>query len=382
MLALRSVDLELTASSIEQAARRLAATSTEQQAHWSDVATLTDASSFEMGFNRLDSYVYDLSHLSSQMLDVARTVLATSDVVKTLEGYIAYLENLADRSITITVMLNYLSSIGQLLDLLCAREIDALCVALTPAPLRHLSDFTGLPSTAIHEYHLINAPPAIQVLTAANPDMQILESGDGTLVAAFGDIDTASTATTIVAGVGSSDPSSWQSNLDRARTVHTTTGSATVLWLGYQAPQSIPLAVSGQAASRAAPDLQRFQASLKARTPSQSQVVVGYSYGSTVVGHAARGGELDADAIVLVGSPGAGSGIVHASQLGTPVYSVTGHADPIGFSATDLGGIHGADPTSRSFGATVWDSGSDHSGYWEDPQFLANLETVVKSVQK
>ncbi|ARV64200.1 cutinase family protein [Corynebacterium glutamicum] len=80
---------------------------------------------------------------------------------------------------------------------------------------------------------------------------------------------------------------------DRARTVSTSTNSATVLWLGYQAPNSISTAVSGAVANHAAKDLQKFQTALQSRNPDQRKVVIGYSYGSTVAGKAASSSELD-----------------------------------------------------------------------------------------
>lgn len=44
--------------------------------------------------------------------------------------------------------------------------------------------------------------------------------------------------------------------------------------------------------------------------------VIGHSYGSTTVAHAATDGGMEVDNIVLVGSPGAGGGVNHADELG------------------------------------------------------------------
>lgn len=129
-------------------------------------------------------------------------------------------------------------------------------------------------------------------------------------------------------------------------------------------------------ANHAAKDLQKFQTALQSRNPDQRKVVIGYSYGSTVAGKAASSSELDVDALVLVGSPSAG--VSHSSQLGALVYAVTGTADPIGFAGTQYDSIHGTDPTSALFGATVWGSKSNHSGYWSDVEFLHNVARVVQ----
>ena len=375
MLALKSEELENLAQQLLSSATQLEADSARHQSSWKEISQLSNAAAFDAGFARLYEFTGPLSGITQQMSRVSRTLFSTADVVRELEKYMSFLEKLGNYSITATVMLRYIASLSELLDSFCAREIASLCTAIAPPPLKQLSDFSELSSTAIHEFHLMNAPPHILELAQQNPDMQILEAGDGTLVAAFGDIDEAASITTIVAGVGSSDIDGWQSNLNRARTVHSATGSAAVLWLGYQAPSSLPLAISSRTAAHASPQLQAFQTALHHRNPEQRKVVVGYSYGSTVVGKAASHGNLKADALVLVGSPGAG--VPHASQLGAPVYSVTGSADPIGFTGTNFDGIHGTDPTSPAFGATVWPSSATHSSYFDDPDFLTRLKTVV-----
>lgn len=376
MLALKSTELNLLAASLEAAAGSLHADNATRLDSWQQLEPLTSASSLQQGFRTLVKYNRPVVDIAEQIHKVSTILFDTADVLRTLESYADYLEKRADKSITLSVMLHYIASLSALLDLMCAREINSLCTAITPEPLKHLRDFGTLSASSIHEFHLVNASPEIRTLAEDNPSMQILEAGDGSLVASFGDIDNAIAVTTIVAGVGSSNPEGWQTYIDRARTVQESTQAASILWLGYQAPDSLPAAVSGAPAHRAASDLHNFQAALHTRNPQQKKVVVGYSYGSTVAGKAASTGALHADALVLVGSPGAG--VSHSSQLGAPVYAVTGSADPIGFAGTQYGGIHGADPTSAPFGATVWDSASNHSGYWDDKEFLRNLHEVVK----
>src|SRR5205823_1739984 len=75
-------------------------------------------------------------------------------------------------------------------------------------------------------------------------------------------------------------------------------------------------------ATRSAPSepaeaaLHRFQAGLRATHtgPRSHNTVVGLSYGTTVVGLTGHAYGLDADDIVLLGSPG--TGVAHAADLG------------------------------------------------------------------
>lgn len=144
---------------------------------------------------------------------------------------------------------------------------------------------------------------------------------------------------------------------------------AAVLWTGYDAPPDLVAAADPRAARAAAGDLRSFQDGLRAGHAGPVHLtVVGHSYGSTVVGNAARGGGLAADDVVFVGSPGTGAG--HASELGTApghVWATTARHDPIdrvpgvegfatsrGFAPTGL--LHGPNPAAPGFGARVFDS--------------------------
>lgn len=377
-MTVHSSSLDNAALELSRAAGVLATAASERRSSWLKLEPLSDSSSLNAGFKQLPAFDQPTSDVAAQMDAVVSTLVTTADALRLIEGYISYLERLSNQSLMVSVMLRYLGNLGALLDFMCAREISALCTAISPPPLKYLASFSDLPAAAIHEYHLLHAPPEIQQLARDNPDMQILEAGDGSLVAAFGDIDSAATITTIVAGVGSSDTEQWPAHMGRARNIQAATGGATMMWLGYAAPPTLAHGLARAPARAAADRLEEFQNSLRQRNPSQRQVVMGYSYGSTVVGTAGK--SLQADALVLVGSPGAGTGVSHASELGSEVYAITGTADPIGFAATRYDGIHGIDPTSPTFGATVFPSSSDHSGYWGDEAFLGQLREVVQGV--
>ena len=113
-----------------------------------------------------------------------------------------------------------------------------------------------------------------------------------------------------------------------------------------------------------------------------------HRYGSTVVGHTAQSaGGLDADNVILVGSPGAGAD--HATDLNLPVENIhvsTAENDGIsGFT----GLTHGVDPTDPEFGADVfgsdagseggsWPLGDAHSEYFdENSASLRHMGSVI-----
>lgn len=324
-------------------------------------------------------------HEVADVLDVAAALQA--DLDEAVARAIEVADRFTDAAPLVTLLLRDLRGLGDLLDFACARQIDLLCTQLTPGPVRRLGDAGELSVDAIHELALLDASPEIATLAAEHPDLRLLETSDGHLVAAVGPLDTADSVTTIVAGVGSSDPQGWPTQIHRARSVAAATGGATVLWLGYTAPSSLAHGVPRSVAEHAAPRLRQFQADLAARNPGQHRTVVAWSYGSVVAGEAAGGAAstrgLHADDLVLVGSPGVG--VNHASDLrligdDPQVHAVTNPRDPIALVTTPIDGIHGKDPTSPGFGARVWtgDPVGGHSSYWEDPEFLANLGALAR----
>ncbi|MGH4019790.1 MAG: alpha/beta hydrolase [Pseudonocardiaceae bacterium] len=181
--------------------------------------------------------------------------------------------------------------------------------------------------------------------------------------------------------------------VDQAQRSDPTTRTAGVLWIGYDAPQSIPRdATRISYAEDAGEDLDSFQDGLRAthQGPPANNTVLGHSYGSTVVGVAARDERLDVDNIVLVGSPGVG--VDHASELGIPrenVWATAAENDPIASAIDptqpyDL--VHGNDPTDADFGGQVfasdpgsaWPPGAAHLEYWQpDSPSLINFGHIV-----
>lgn len=130
-----------------------------------------------------------------------------------------------------------------------------------------------------------------------------------------------------------------------------------ITWVGYDAPENAGAILSGYAED-GAEELNRFQDGLRAThqdsTPSHN-TVIGHSYGSTVVGHTARGEDsLGADELIFVGSPGVSTGDAHELNLSPDnVHATAAEEDHI----NDWWVIpHNHEPTSDEFGATTFES--------------------------
>ncbi|MDG4783817.1 alpha/beta hydrolase [Micromonospora sp. WMMD961] len=225
-------------------------------------------------------------------------------------------------------------------------------------------------------------------------------AGEGRVVLALGDPDRADRVLTYVPGMtaGLDDAPGELGRaarvLDRCAALAPGERSAAVLWLDYDAPDLLTEAASPGQARDAGPALHRFQEGLRAthEGPPARQTVLGHSYGSLVVGVAAREHGLAADALVFVGSPGVGAS--HAAELGVPPGEVWASSAPddvirAARSADELGrrALLGAaplaaalgwpdrtghelwfghDPSDPGFGGRVFDSGrGGHAGYWD-----------------
>jgi Alpha/beta hydrolase len=206
------------------------------------------------------------------------------------------------------------------------------------------------------------------------------EVGNGRAVVAVGNPDTAANVVTFVPGTGSrlstinDEIARSDAMADAAELQSGSASTAVVAWDGYDAPQLLlPDAARVRYADDAEPLLRSFQDGLRATHggPPSRNTVLGHSYGSTVVGHTARDGRLDADALVFVASPGVG--VPEVGGLHRPagtVYATTGPDDPIEIThAWWLGPADdalGADPSKPAFGAHVFRSAAHagHSDYW------------------
>lgn len=281
-----------------------------------------------------------------------------------------------------SVALGQLDALADVLDWACARQLNTLCTPETAQPPSRLEDFSDLTLTELHQVQLTMASEEVRSLAAANPDITVLEAGPGRLVALVdpeGIGTHAAQVSTFVGGVGSSETASWPTAVERARAIARATNGPTVAWIGYSAPASLPRAAHEDPARRGAAELGRFQRALRQRFPHAQHILLGYSYGSVVVGKAAQQ-DYVADDIVLVGSPGAS--VDSASQLHGRVWSARNTEDPIAIATGPRGGIHGPDPSSPPFGAAVVPGTSslpgDHGSYWKDPAFLQGLSIIAR----
>jgi alpha/beta hydrolase family protein len=200
--------------------------------------------------------------------------------------------------------------------------------------------------------------------------------GNGRVIVALGNPDLADNVVTYVPGTGAR-LGAMRSELPRAEAMaydansqYPDESTSVILWMDYDAPQDISSAAFDGYAEDGAPALRGFQEGLDvAHTRGGAyNTVVGHSYGTVVVGEAARGGQLDAENYVLVASPGVNAD--HVYDLGIPpdrVYASTAPGDPIRHTP---GFVHGTQPVDPDFGARTFESsngggGSPHSNYWD-----------------
>jgi hypothetical protein len=223
-------------------------------------------------------------------------------------------------------------------------------------------------------------------------------AGDGKAIVAVGNPDLADNIATFVPGTGAGvNGGGFAGNLDRTEAMSVDAENAAagertsvVLWVGYDAPDN-PLFNSpfSSYADDAAPDLRRFQGGLRAshEAGDANQTVIGHSYGTTVIGHAASDGKsLDADQVVFVASPGVGVdqasdlSLRHGDHSGQNVWATRADNDVIRLSP-----VHNNDPVESDFHGRAFasDPGSPwhqldaHGSYWNDGNIardhMANL---------
>ena len=227
------------------------------------------------------------------------------------------------------------------------------------------------------------------------------EGGDGHAAIAFGNPETAEHVTVNVPGVNN-DMRGFDSVAATAAQIQIKGSSggrsvASIAWLGYDTPTGSDLGnmTNETEARKGAKTLTDFVAGLQAtdRGHPAHMTVIGHSYGSTTVAKAGSGG-MRVDDIVLVGSPGAGSGNTHASDLHARHQVHVGSSDDDFVSRLGNRGSLGLgnDPAHMDFGArrfAVENSGDfswspvglkegldNHTGYFKKDS--SSLESIVK----
>jgi hypothetical protein len=266
-------------------------------------------------------------------------------------------------------------------------------------------------------------------------------SGDGIAAVAYGDPDTADHTAVYVPGImqdgtqidenGSQALNLYEETVNSMLAEHPPrTGSvSTIAWIGYDSPNFNPesmwpgdLGASAGDVSHTITEanaeaggiaLSQFVDGLNSTHSGGDQphlTVIGHSYGSTTSSYAAAGG-MDADSLVLIGSPGASEGVHHASDLNMPagqVFVGAADNDPVSWLGGEEGVFPGtwddglglgADPAQHDFGAINFavDNGQEfhgtglvttgfmenHTNYFDDPSpthdnaALVNMANIV-----
>ena len=239
--------------------------------------------------------------------------------------------------------------------------------------------------------------------------------GDGRIAIAAGSLDTADNVSVVVPGMGT-DATSAPSYADRAATLYEAArtldhhqDNSTLFWIGYDAPDNVPWdggfdiagVVREDLAEAGGAELADTVDGLRAGRDGEPAhlTAIGYSYGSTTLGHGAHDEGLAVDDIVVVGSPGLGGDTDHADDLGIDpdhVWAGANSNDPVAdlgnhgaVHLETLGGLGlGDDPVEDDFGAHRFQAEStsrgglnpfdDHLKYFDhDTESLANISRVV-----
>jgi hypothetical protein len=222
--------------------------------------------------------------------------------------------------------------------------------------------------------------------------------GNGRAIIANGNPDTADHTAVYVPGT-TSNLGKIGGDIDRMANLWRETNSlpgagntSTVTWLGYDAPQSIVKdAPFAHYANDGAPAFNRFMEGLETAQggPEKSHTTaIGHSYGTTLIGSAARQGDLSADDVIVAGSPGVQVG--SAEEMDVPkghVWNQEADDDPVpdigrwghGGSQWRMGGGVFLIPSDEVFGANQMSTDTTgHSDYWnQDSQSLKNQAAVV-----
>ncbi|WP_344448755.1 alpha/beta hydrolase [Actinocorallia aurantiaca] len=169
---------------------------------------------------------------------------------------------------------------------------------------------------------------------------------------------------------------------------------STVMWLGYDAPDGIVAdAPRNLYADAGAPKLKKFVNGVRVgqKELEKHLTIIGHSYGSVVVGEAARQGDLAVDDIVVAGSPGMHVGKAGELGIGAEhVWVQAAEGDPvpnagrIGHGRPDpekrwgvVPNIVPLVPSDPLFGGQVLETDTQgHSDYWNEGS--KSLDNQVK----
>ncbi|MFB9835996.1 sugar transferase [Actinoallomurus acaciae] len=251
-------------------------------------------------------------------------------------------------------------------------ERDRILASARPGDAGRLRDLEDRSNGILAVRERLAAPTSAE---HPRPYLLALDTeGTGRVVIAFGNPDTAANVATYVPGakarLGNAEAHMRVADaIARSARRAGSPSTAVVAWVGYPAPQTLVGAASRRFADAAAPHLHRFQDGLRVthQGPRSHNTVIGYSYGSVVIGHAARDGVLNADDVVFTAGPGVGA--AHADRLRLTAVprrdtSYYVHATIARWDFIRALGLHGPQPAGRRFGATTFRSAPGTRGPW------------------
>lgn len=249
------------------------------------------------------------------------------------------------------------------------------------------------PGGAATTARVVAARIAVEEAAGREVQLHLLDLRGDRVALAVGDLDTANLVALVVPGIFNTPADDLAALIgdteDLGNATRTAAGPAatvaTMLWLGYRTPSTLFQAAVRTSAERGGPGLasaldglaagRRAVASSPGRT-----TVVAHSYGTYVVDEAAdEPGDLAADAVVLLGSPGMED---DAASLEVPaVFDAATPGDPV----TYAGWFGDSHPWEDGYGATdlPTDLLQGHSGYF-DPGHptLAAMGGVVAGTRR
>ncbi|WP_274031987.1 alpha/beta hydrolase [Streptomyces sp. MMBL 11-1] len=226
---------------------------------------------------------------------------------------------------------------------------------------------------------------------SSHPPMFLLgigDEGNGRAVVSYGNPDTSRHVAAYVPGLGTKlDGDFVTGTMKRAHDTaigarEVDPSTASIIWLGYDAPQSVDVMTKGDA-QRGAPAYNEFMAGLSTTNANEDPHVtaIGHSYGSLTVGTAAKesGGIPGVDDVILLGSPGVDA--QKATELGVGedhVFVGAADNDPVTHLPTKGEAAFGAGPAWALGGPEavrrandLFDVGDDDLHFGKDPASAA-----------
>ncbi|MFB7171268.1 alpha/beta hydrolase [Streptomyces sp. NPDC056254] len=229
------------------------------------------------------------------------------------------------------------------------------------------------------------------------PDKQMYLLGygtekDGRAIVAMGNPDTARHTAVLVPGTDN-QLDNYGGQLDRIGKLQDSARKsaapgedvAVISWMDYDAPEIDGSVTTRGRAHAGEEDLRDFTHGLRSAHQGERThlTVIGHSYGSTMTGAADAGGRgLDADDVVVVGSPGLT--VERANQLHVnPQHLWVGAAPDDNVSNWFSDATLGEDPKDPAFGAQRMPvDTSGHSGYWnEGSRSLDNQGRIIAGLK-